>query len=632
MDDYTFNRTYRDVQPISKGGTGIIYRAYHCNLDKYVVLKNIIPGQDPAIMRREVDILKNLKHRYLPAIYDFIEYNGMYYIVEDYISGKDLTYFLDNKIFLPEEYIVKWLCQLCEVLDYLHSRTPIIIHSDIKPGNIMIDSAGDICLIDFNISIFHGKNSRIVGYSNHYCAPEQMQQAVDIMSGIEPSKIRKVDLRADIYSTAATFYSLLSGRTPAVAGNNPSLAKMGLPYSEGLLRLLDKCMDPVPAKRCQNAKQMLNLLNHLEMMTQRYEVYRKLRAAVTVGGVVLTAVGILLCIYGGQLKLTSGVDSGFAAISSQFYNEGATETVAQKAKAFLNNSGYERILDGRPVNKAQIYAILGEYEFNLDTFTGYINAANYYKTALTLLDDADANADQKKTYAMNYIAALALSGDTEQAQLTAYQYIPDTESAEYTAVKAELAYSEGKYGEVLGYAQEIRNTNGSSELKKSVYTLAALACEKQSDFEEAVIWNELISGLSGTQQSLRRTACVLVRAGNFSSKTEYYERALTCYSGITLTAEDTVGYAEALLGLGRYEECLSKLNTVITMDNALLCKANYIKASACMALNRTEEARKACQSAVASYNMLPNGQKKSSIDVSSLMWLCSQLNVSEELK
>ena len=114
MDDYTFNRTYRDVQPISKGGTGIIYRAYHCNLDKYVVLKNIIPGQDPAIMRREVDILKNLKHRYLPAIYDFIEYNGMYYIVEDYISGKDLTYFLDNKIFLPEEYIVKWLCQLSE--------------------------------------------------------------------------------------------------------------------------------------------------------------------------------------------------------------------------------------------------------------------------------------------------------------------------------------------------------------------------------------------------------------------------------------------------------------------------------------------------------------------------------------
>lgn len=632
MDYYTFNETYRDVKQINAGGTGIIYRAYHCNLNKYVVLKNIIPGYDTAIMRREVDILKNLKHRYLPAIYDFIEYEGKYYIVEDYIEGKDLTYFINNRIHIAEDCIIKWLCQLCEVLDYLHSRSPSIVHSDIKPGNIMIDSSGDVCLIDFNISFLFEKNSRVVGFSNYYCAPEQKQQAIAVLNGAKPSEIKRVDLRVDIYSTAATFYSLLSGRTPESIAGNPPLAKMGLPYSEGLLRLLDKCMNPIPSKRCQSAKQMLNSLNHLETMTRRYEIYRRLRAIVTAGGVLLTAVGIMLCIYGERMELTTEVESRFSSISSQFYSDGASEAVVQKAKTLLNNSGYANILDKQKIKKAQIYAILGEYEFNLDTSSGYINAANYYKTALELLESAQANAEQKETYAMNYIASLALSGNTIQAETAAYLYISDTNSPEYTAVKAELAYSRGKYDEVLEYARKIKEENTSAQLKKSVYTLAALACEKQSGFEEAVVWNELISALSNTQQSVRQTAAVMVRAGNFSSKKEYYERALECYSKIALTAEDSVGYAEALMGLGKYEECLERLKTVVTADNALLCKIGYLKASAALALGRQDEAKKACQSAVENYNLLPAGRKKTDIDISGLTWLCSQLGISEELK
>lgn len=631
MDDNTFRRTYRDVHKINKGGTGTIYLAYHCNLNKYVVLKNINSSQNLLMMRREVDILKNLKHRYLPAIYDFIEYNGKYFIVEDFIEGEDLTYYLEQNISLPESYIIKWMRQLCEVLDYLHSRTPIIIHSDIKPGNIMIDKNGDVCLIDFNISIFNEQNSRVIGYSNYYCAPEQMQQAVDIQNGMEASKIKKVDLRADIYSLAATFYSLLSKRKPNRNGKNPPLSQMRLAYSEGLLRLIDKCMNLNPSRRCQNAKQMLNLLGHLDMMTYRYEIYRKLRAAVSVGGSVLLAAGILLCIYANQINLNSAIDKNFTAISQQFYAEGASETVAQQAKAFLNESQYERVLSKRPINKAQIYAIIGEYEFGLDTVSGYVNASNYYYSALNLLDEKAENDELKKTYAMNYIVSLALSGETKKAQTAAYEYIEDTNSPEYIAVKAELAYSDGKYDETIRYAQIIKSAKGSSSLKKSVFNLAALASEKNLDFEQAVIWTELISDISQTQQSKRRTASVLVRAGNFLKKNEYYERAVSYYSKIALTSEDSVNYAEALLGLGRYEESLLKLNGITISDNALGCKENYIKAGAYLTLNRKEEAKNACIKAVESYNLLPE-TKRSSIDVSNLEYLCSQLNISQELK
>lgn len=628
MDDYTFRRTYSNLRKINKGGTGTIYLAYHCNLNKYVVLKDIDSSQDISIMRREVDILKNLKHRYLPAIYDFIEYEGKYFTVEDFIEGTDFTYFLEHNIALPEAYIIKWLKQLCEVLDYLHSRTPTIIHSDIKPGNIMVDTNGDICLIDFNISIFHDSNSHIIGYSNYFCAPEQMQQANDMLSGLPASKIKKIDARADIYSLAATFYALLSKQKPMCNGKNKPLSQMNLPYSEGLLRLIDKCMSINESKRCQSAKQMLNMLGHLDMMTHRYEVYRKLRACVSAGGVLLLAAGIMLCFYANSVTLTGAVDKRFAEISQQFYTDGASESVALSAKELLNEPKYSGVLETRAVKKAQMYAIIGEYEFGLDTNSGYINASNYYYSALCLLDES---SEMKKTYAINYILSLALSGDTNKAQTAAYEYIDDTKSPEYTAVKAEIAYCEEKYDETLRYAQALKDSNASAEVKKSIYNLAALACEKKMDFENAVKWRELISNSSKTQQSIRHTAATLICAGNLLKKDEYYERAVNYYSKITLTAEDTINCAEALLALGRYQQCLSKLRNVITMDNVLICKENYIKAGAYLAVGRNSDAVSACENAVKSYNLLPEA-KKSSVDVSNLEYLCGQLKIYEELR
>ncbi len=92
MDSKAFRQVYSDIRKINKGGIGTIYHAYQKNLGKEVVLKRIDSSQNLSMLRREVDILKNLRHSYLPTVYDFVEVKGVYYIVEDYINGTSLDW------------------------------------------------------------------------------------------------------------------------------------------------------------------------------------------------------------------------------------------------------------------------------------------------------------------------------------------------------------------------------------------------------------------------------------------------------------------------------------------------------------------------------------------------------------
>ena len=164
--------TYRIISEIGSGGMGVVFLAYHLRLQKNVVLKQIKnPYADISMLRNEVDMLKGLHHPYLPQVYDFVEHDGYIYTVIDYIDGCDFNYYIENGWQFTESQLIKWLRQLCEVLAYLHSRNPQILHSDIKPGNIIVTASGDICLIDFGISVYN--TDVLKGLSENYSSPEQ---------------------------------------------------------------------------------------------------------------------------------------------------------------------------------------------------------------------------------------------------------------------------------------------------------------------------------------------------------------------------------------------------------------------------------------------------------------------------
>ena len=121
-----------------------------------------------------MDILKNLKSPYLPQVFDFVQQGGDVYTVMDYIPGKSLKEVLSEQKNFPQKQVLKWMDQLCQAVEQLHTQEHPIIHGDIKPANIMLTPKDDICLIDFNIS-GDFEESDIIGFTPGYAAPEQME-------------------------------------------------------------------------------------------------------------------------------------------------------------------------------------------------------------------------------------------------------------------------------------------------------------------------------------------------------------------------------------------------------------------------------------------------------------------------
>lgn len=170
------NETYQIIEQIGNGGGSVIYKAFQKRLKKYVVIKKLKNPlcQSSEKRRMEADILKNLRHRYLPQIYDFIENENDVYTVMEYIEGSSFYDELQLRKRFSQSKVLKWGVQLCEALEYLHTRDVPIIHGDIKPANVMLRMDDNICLIDFNVSLVFGFGKNISGYTKGYSSPEMV--------------------------------------------------------------------------------------------------------------------------------------------------------------------------------------------------------------------------------------------------------------------------------------------------------------------------------------------------------------------------------------------------------------------------------------------------------------------------
>ncbi len=139
---------YSRIYPLGEGGMGTLYCAHKDSLDVDVVIKRVkqkFKGQMDE--RAEANILKTLKHKYLPRIYDVIEsQSGYVYTIMDMIPGVNMQKYVETHGPANQKLAYRWACQLCEVTAYLHSQIPPILHCDIKPSNIMITPSGDICV------------------------------------------------------------------------------------------------------------------------------------------------------------------------------------------------------------------------------------------------------------------------------------------------------------------------------------------------------------------------------------------------------------------------------------------------------------------------------------------------------
>lgn len=97
-------------------------------------------------------MVKRLDHPALPRIVDIIDNGSTIYIVMDFIEGESLDKILNEYGAQPEDKVIEWAMQICDVLSYLHSQKPPIIYRDMKPANLMLKPNGNISIIDFGIA------------------------------------------------------------------------------------------------------------------------------------------------------------------------------------------------------------------------------------------------------------------------------------------------------------------------------------------------------------------------------------------------------------------------------------------------------------------------------------------------
>ena len=367
--------TYELMEKIGFGGGGNVYLANHLRLNKKVVLKadKRKLNTRPELLRREVDVLKNLSHTYIPKVYDFFVENETVYTVMDYIDGTSLDKPLKNGQLFPQAQVIEWAKQLLQALDYLHS--PIhgelpkgYVHSDIKPANIMLTSLGTVCLIDFNIALAL-EEENVIGCSAGYASPEhygldyssgpdtagtgingKLAPNVDATvlmnengSAVSLSSTKRIvpDVRSDIYSLGATLYHLLSGVKPARSAVEvvPLSEKK---FSTQIVEIISKAMQPTPDLRYQSAKEMLYDLEHLHENDPRYKRKRKAMKIVCACFGLLFAAGIFSSFTGlkriqareSALKLTEYSRDSLARGKTDKAVEYALEALSQKGGIF----------------------------------------------------------------------------------------------------------------------------------------------------------------------------------------------------------------------------------------------------------------------------------------------------------
>ena len=124
---------YKILNKVGQGGMSVVYLAMNEKANKQWAIKEVRKDgiKDFEIVKQglvvETDLLKKLSHPSLPSIIDVIEGPDTFLIVMDYIQGNPLSKALEEYGAQPQEYVIEWAKQLCDVLEYLHTRTPPII-------------------------------------------------------------------------------------------------------------------------------------------------------------------------------------------------------------------------------------------------------------------------------------------------------------------------------------------------------------------------------------------------------------------------------------------------------------------------------------------------------------------------
>ena len=568
-----FSDTYEILDKLGEGAGGIVYKAYHKRLRQEVVIKQ---HRRSAVSltgsRREVDILKNLHHSYLPQVLDFFEIDGDVYTVMSYVPGKSFAQLLaEGYRFTPKE-LIRWGMQICSALNYLHSQNPPVIHCDIKPANIMLTPRGDICLIDFNISFYLG-DTAVLGYTNGYTSPEQYIMALSHESGQNEAGDVHIDERTDIYSVGATLYHLAVGQKVGDYRERINAEYLAQFTGDSFAQVIERALRIDPAQRYQSAYDMFRALENIPKKDRRYLRLLHRQTAVRIVLVVLLAGFIVLGGYGISRIKSERVDAYNGLVEEQISlieagDYEGQEQVFEEASELLPSSlesYYQNAYSLYKQEKFEDCISFIDYDIcqneQLDLVQArmadvyYLRADSYfrleqYEEAADAYEDVFRMGTRHTEYYRDYAITLAYAGDEEEAQKVLQEAIDYglTEDSVYYA-KGEIENALGRQDAALQEFKECISITDDMEMKTRAYLMMSdIYKEKGSDASRRDVLLEAREELPAEEQLqvLERLASADIELADTTGKKEYREEAIEVLTQIIDQGWGTFDTADTL--------------------------------------------------------------------------------------
>jgi tRNA A-37 threonylcarbamoyl transferase component Bud32 len=262
---------------LARGGMAEVYKGVHSRLGRQVAIK-VLPRQLASEadfcrrFEREAQAVASLKHPNIVQVFDFGEINNTYYLVMEYVNGRDLTHYLgENEGPIPIKQVLPILQNVASALDYAHEQG--VIHRDVKPSNVLLEimntNPSDLytyraILTDFGIAKLVAGTISYTGMgvmgTVDYMAPEQIQSP------------RTVDHYADIYALGVLAYRMITGVLP-FTGEHPGEVLAGHLHrpapdprsfvqdlSSGIPSTLERALSKEPTDRFSTARELVAAL------------------------------------------------------------------------------------------------------------------------------------------------------------------------------------------------------------------------------------------------------------------------------------------------------------------------------------------------------------------------------------
>jgi serine/threonine protein kinase len=275
-----FIGNYKVLEPLGKGGMGIVFRAEHTILGRTVALK-FLPmkvSNDPdsiARFHREARAIALLDHESIVRVYEVGDQGTAHYIVMEFVPGEKLSKLIAKRGRLAAVDAARVISQTAHGLAHAFERG--VIHRDIKPSNLLITPQDRVKILDMGLARLFGEGSSETAGQISLTQTGAIVGTVDYVAPEQAKDSRFADIRSDIYSLGCTFYQCLTGQVPFPRGtiierllahreDEPApIASLAADVPVGLIQIVRQMMAKRPEDRFQRPAEVAGaLLPYLE--------------------------------------------------------------------------------------------------------------------------------------------------------------------------------------------------------------------------------------------------------------------------------------------------------------------------------------------------------------------------------